>query len=323
MSIKALEAIFTIDPSTVTKGEWVVLVYLGWRTHAHTGKAWPTVSTIARETPLTRRGVQKALLGLKQKDLIVPDGTTAWGSIKYRPSIPGLNGERAVPTAGLERQEFDGTPSSQSAPNCEPSSQSSATTQTANCEPSSRGGRTGRRETANPVRPKGIKDNRKKREERSDDSTAASPLPSGEAASQPSASVTARSPQSGFTATAQLVQALVQRSESKPDPEPQPTGPGRPRTKGHGSNGHGSNGRSVAAAPASLRVLHDRHQQLQRVAAQTFDALGLYADPLALEADFNQRVETLGIELGAVDVMDYLWKAKRERRTQAYAHAVS
>jgi hypothetical protein len=305
MSFKALAAVFKLEHPALTSTHQAVLVSLAWHFNDDEGVARPKAETIARESRCHRVTAVRILRELKQWGLIAPQGTTARGVVRYALSIDGLQAQpdssEAQPdsSARLHRQDSDSSAAL-------PQVLHMATPGVAHGYPISNR--------------KGIE----KREEQQADSTAASPLPSGEAAAQPSAPVTARGPQSGFTATAQLVQALVQRSESKPDPEPQPTGPG------NGSRGQpkrnavrAANGRPVAAAPASLRVLHDRHQQLQRVAAQTFDALGLYADPLALEADFNQRVETLGIELGAVDVMDYLWKAKRERRTQAYAHAVS
>jgi hypothetical protein len=170
----------------------------------------------------------------------------------------------------------------------------------------------------NTVHPESNRKKIERRAARADDSTAAAPPPAGAAAAQPSAPVTARGPQSGFTPTAQLVQRLVQRAG--PDPDPSPNGNGN-------GNGHSPRRRALGptrptvvapvAPPASTDALRDRMAQHLAIAHDTLTAVGVYAHPSALEADFIARAEHLGVELGAVDVMAMLWKAKRERLAQA------
>lgn len=138
MSIKVIAAVLSLEPSQVTASERAVLVSLAFHCD-HAGKdAFQAVRTMARETSLTRRAVQKILPRLKAKGFVTAEGRMSRGSVRYALNLEALHRERRSQSVTTERE-----PRSQSSPH------------SPDCEPRSQGGEPRSGEGANPVRPGG------------------------------------------------------------------------------------------------------------------------------------------------------------------------
>jgi hypothetical protein len=115
MSVTALTAVFDLDPSLVTPTERLVLLALAWHADEHGRNAWPAISTLARKTSLSRRGVATVLPALKEKGLVHVQSKAARGTVRYAVSLR-LNGAATAPTEELvtandaPRQDFDLAP---------------------------------------------------------------------------------------------------------------------------------------------------------------------------------------------------------------------
>lgn len=93
--------------------------------HAHHDgrNSWPAVRTIAAETSLTRRAVQKILPRLLNKGFIVAEGKMARGSIRYALDLGALDRERYSQSEPSDREPRSQTAHvNRSAPSgdCEP-----------------------------------------------------------------------------------------------------------------------------------------------------------------------------------------------------------
>lgn len=78
---------------TGNNSERLVLVMLAHCAHADGSSAYPSVGRLQRWTQLSRRQVQRSLRGLCERDLIVPEGFTEWGAIRYRVVTGGAMGD--------------------------------------------------------------------------------------------------------------------------------------------------------------------------------------------------------------------------------------
>ncbi len=94
MAIDVITAVVKLAPATVNPSERLVLLVLAWHANKHGLNAWPAVSTIARETSLTRRAVQKVLRRLLSKGLVFVDSTRARRSVVYAVAMDVLDRER-------------------------------------------------------------------------------------------------------------------------------------------------------------------------------------------------------------------------------------
>lgn len=71
MSLEALQAVFAMESGVLDARERFVLLVLAWHANQANGESWPSVSTIARETDLGRRTVQRVLPRLRRKGYLV------------------------------------------------------------------------------------------------------------------------------------------------------------------------------------------------------------------------------------------------------------
>ena len=94
--------------------------------------AFPAVSTIARETSLTRRAVQKILPRLKNKGFISASGLMPRGAVRYSVNVAALHRERHSQTNDADCEQDSQTTERQAVSHCEPGSPG--------CEPGSPGG---------------------------------------------------------------------------------------------------------------------------------------------------------------------------------------
>src|SRR5260221_11870649 len=90
MAVRVMAAVWKLSPSTVSAPERLVLLNLAEPCNEHGRNAWPAVRTIARETSLTPRAVQKILPRLKLKGVIVSEGVMARGSVRYALDLKAL-----------------------------------------------------------------------------------------------------------------------------------------------------------------------------------------------------------------------------------------
>jgi DNA-binding MarR family transcriptional regulator len=100
-------------------------------------------------------------------------------------------------------------------------------------------------------------------------------------------------------------------SEAASPPQLSGKGTGHePKLNGNGNgHGHGPNGhRPSVDAPSPVDPL----ERLERIARESFAALGLYASPSELQTDFVARARTLGVPLDDdLNVPLFLWKFKQ------------
>lgn len=122
MAIEVITAVIRLRRDVVSAPERLVLMCLGWHANRHGLNAWPAVQTIAKETSLTRRGVQKILLRLRDKGFILISGRMARGSVRYDINLTVLNRERRSQAKLV---------------NCEPRSLSDTISTAINSEPDS------------------------------------------------------------------------------------------------------------------------------------------------------------------------------------------
>ena len=109
MSIKVITAVLRLGPAVVTSSERLVLYALAWHADEAGLNAWPSVPTLARETSLTPRAVQKVLRRLNAKGVLFVQARAARGSVRYGVDLQVLDRERAASAGAVD---------------CEPGSQS-------------------------------------------------------------------------------------------------------------------------------------------------------------------------------------------------------
>lgn len=107
MSITIMNLVWQLDAREVSSTERLVLLNLASYANGNGTNAFPSVQRIARQTSLTRRGVQKALRRLCEKRLIVADGLVG-RVVRYTVDLEG------EPRSHYESNE--GEPRSQSGP---------------------------------------------------------------------------------------------------------------------------------------------------------------------------------------------------------------
>jgi hypothetical protein len=137
MAIGVISAVLKLTSAAVTSSERLVLLDLAYHAHHDGGSAWPAVRTIAAETSLSRRAVQKILPRLLHKGFIAIEGRMSRGAIRYALDLQALDRERRSQTATTE-----------TGVHCEPCSR----TTDGDCEPGSLGGEPGSPGGANHVR---------------------------------------------------------------------------------------------------------------------------------------------------------------------------
>jgi hypothetical protein len=113
VSIKVITAVLRLAPAAVTPAERLVLYALGWHADEHGSNSWPAVSTIARETSLTRRTVQRTLRQLNTKGLVSMQGVAARGSLRYGVDLQSEDPDRDTVS---QSTGVDCDPVSQSSP---------------------------------------------------------------------------------------------------------------------------------------------------------------------------------------------------------------
>jgi hypothetical protein len=109
MSVKVITAVLRLGPGAVTSSERLVLYALAWHADDAGLNAWPSVPTLARETSLTPRAVQKVLRRLNAKGVLFVQARAARGSVRYGVDLQVLDRERAASAGAVD---------------CEPGSQS-------------------------------------------------------------------------------------------------------------------------------------------------------------------------------------------------------
>jgi DNA-binding MarR family transcriptional regulator len=131
MSITAMKSVWKVPSTDLAASERLVLLNLASHAHHDGSHAFPAVGTIATETALTRRAVQKILHRLERKRFIAAVGTSYRGSVRYALDLATLD---ALATLDRERrsqsEKSHRERSSQSSPkltgDCEPDSQLTA-----------------------------------------------------------------------------------------------------------------------------------------------------------------------------------------------------
>jgi hypothetical protein len=94
MSITVITAVLNLKKTIVPPHERLVLYCLAWHADEHGLNAWPNVDTIARETSMSKRGVQYALRRLKDKGLIFVHVPPSGRSVNYGVKLEVLHRER-------------------------------------------------------------------------------------------------------------------------------------------------------------------------------------------------------------------------------------
>lgn len=110
MAIDVITAVIRLAPGAVSPSERAVLFCLAWHANANGLNAWPAVATIARETSLTGRAVQKVLRRLLVKGFVVVDGTRARRSVVYAIDMAVLDRERYSQSEPSDREPRSQTP---------------------------------------------------------------------------------------------------------------------------------------------------------------------------------------------------------------------
>lgn len=111
MSIEAITAVKNLAPEHVSAAERIVLYVLAWHANRHGHDIWPAVRTIARESSLSRRGVQYLMPRLCEKGFAFIAGQKSRGGVIY-----GLNLELLHRARYSQSDTQDCEPNSQSAP---------------------------------------------------------------------------------------------------------------------------------------------------------------------------------------------------------------
>lgn len=94
MATEVERKVWDLATHTVTGPERLVLVNLAWHSHRDGRNAYPAVRTIARETSLSRRAVQKILRRLKLKGFLIAEGLMSRGAVRYALNLEALDRER-------------------------------------------------------------------------------------------------------------------------------------------------------------------------------------------------------------------------------------
>ncbi len=95
MSVRALAWVFEHSPIE-ERADFQVQLALAYHAHDDGDGAYPSVATLARETRLTRRGVQHALRRLEARRAIVRTGTRPGGAVIYRVAMDAPEGAQSV-----------------------------------------------------------------------------------------------------------------------------------------------------------------------------------------------------------------------------------
>lgn len=122
MAIEVITAVIHLHPQVLSPPERLVLYVLAWHANSRSLRAWPAVQTIARETSLSRRAVQKILLRLRDKSFIVVNGRMARGSLNYALDLTALNRERYSQSETPDREPRSQSEDFSTAMNSEPRS---------------------------------------------------------------------------------------------------------------------------------------------------------------------------------------------------------
>src|SRR5262249_19575168 len=119
VAVEVITTVLEMTPEMVLPTERIVLYVLAWHTNRHSLSSWPSVPTIARESSLDRRSVQRILKRLCEKNLLVAQGKRRRGSVEYALNLDAIRSLRY-------RSDDCGTLSQSEPPHCGTVSQSAA-----------------------------------------------------------------------------------------------------------------------------------------------------------------------------------------------------